>query len=371
MISAFLMLVLLLTSYSTVAYELGRPSMISDEDITPLAEDEAEWEDGQPMSRLETIVSVAKAASHLRRAFKNPVVSPPLAQTVDADLNRCMSRLPPHLHLTANERLAPSEMHIILYLQDIRLLLHRHNLNPSCPPDVRESGITECLSVAKNTARLLSRVLITDPQLDGQDGTDADACQLRNGKNWEKDMRLFSSTFMCLHIWRCMLFLTACEDFEGALLCAMAGRAVGKARAINGACGRYYEFFLDFCVDRRRHKLMPLEEDEELIAYLSADLQGNLDQAWVWQDERDGKETPAQDGTAPLVDGEDEAEWNSWDRMVEELKRLLEEQKPRAGVQQAASQGSNGSYLAPKVETAASPTQQLSPSNRMSIADLI
>ena len=119
---------------------------------------------------------------------------------------------------------------------------------------------------------------------------------------------------------------------------------------------------------------MALEEDEEVIAYLSADLQGNLDQAWVWQDDQEGKETPSLP-SAPLtqVDGEREAEWENWERVVEELKKLLEEQKPRPGLQQTPSHSStNSSFLAPKVETVATPTQQqLSPSNRMSIADLI
>ena len=347
--------------------------MISDEDSDHVTEPLMDF-DGKPStSRLEMIVQVVQTASHLRRAFKSPMITTATAQVVDADLNRCMSRLPPQQQLTASDKLAPAETHAIMYLQDIRLLLHRHNLNPSCPADVRQSGISECLSVAKNTARTLSRIVVTYPEMDGHpsNGINQDSPT----KDWEEDMRLCSSTFTCLHVWRCMLFLTACGDFEGALFCAMASKAVGRARAINNACGRYFEFFLNFCIDRRRSNTLPLEEDEELIAYLSADLQGNLDQAWIWQDDGDARAASKSAGVDIQVDGEDEAEWNNWDSVMEELKGLREERKPRPGLQQQVSQssseGTGPKHLAPRIDTAVSPVQQLSPSNRMNIADLI
>lgn len=345
--------------------------MINDEDFDPLAEPKTESESGRPTSRLETIVQTAKLASHLRRAFKNPTIPPAIAQAVDVELSHCISRLPARLQLTSDEQLTPGETHAVMYLQDIRLLLHRHNLNPSCSTEVRQSGINECLSVARNTARVLSRV-ISYPQPDGNDSVPVGPTSTRNAAKWEEDMRVSSSTFTCLHVWRCMLFLTACDDFEGALICATASKAIGRARAINSACGRYYEFFLNFCVDRRRRTLQPLEEDEELVAYLSADLQGNLDQAWIWQ----GASEPAQVacesrfGNAQ-VDGEDEAEWNDWSKVVRELKRLLEGRKARASPQQQTSHSSDGLHLAPRADAASSPSQQPSPSNRMSIAGLI
>ena len=360
--------------YRTIAYELGRPSMISDEDSEQLREPTLDAEGNISTSRLEMIVHVAMTASHLRKAFKSPMISSTVAQAVDVDLNQCMSRLPPRLQLLSDDRLSPPETHPIMYLQDIRLLLHRHNLNPSCPMEARASGISECLNIAKNTARVLSRIAVSYPQVDGQGPNDT--MQVENAKKWEDDMRLYSSTFTCLHVWRCMLFLTACEDYEGALLCATASKAIGKARAINNACGRYFEFFLNFCIDRQRTKSTPLEEDEGLMAYLSADLQGNPEQAWIWQDESYGRSASNSTEVDIQVNGDDdETEWNNWAVVIEELERLEEARKSRPALQQQAShsstEGTGSQHLAPKLDTAVSPVQQLSPSNRMSIADLI
>ena len=347
--------------------------MISDEDSERLAEPVVDAEGNSSTSRLEMIVHVAMTASHLRKAFKSPMISSTIAQAVDLDLHQCMSRLPSRLQLTSNDHLTPPETHAVMYLQDIRLLLHRHNLNPSCPTEARASGISECLNVAKNTARVLSRIAVSYPQLNGQGPSEAG--EGGNFKKWEDDMRLYSSTFTCLHVWRCMLFLTACEDYEGALLCATASKAIGKARAINTACGRYFEFFLNFCVDRQKSRTSPLEEDEELMAYLSADLQGNPEQAWIWQDESYGRLGSSGVEVEIQVNGDNEAEWDNWDSVIGELKRLEEAQRSRPALQQQAShsstEGTGSQHLAPKIDTAVSPVQQLSPSNRMSIADLI
>ena len=359
-----------LNYYRTLAYELGRPSMISDEDFVPPMDPAVSPGKAQSMSRLARIVQVVQTATHLRKAFKNPTITPSMAQVVDADIHRCMSTLPARQQLMSNERLAPGETHAVMYLQDIRLLLHRHNLNPLCSREARSSAIQECFNVAQNTARTLSRVVVSDSQIVGQDSSKVQPSAMP--ERWEEDMRLSSSAFLCLHVWRCMLFLTACNDYEGALLCALAGKAVGKVRPINSACGRYFEFFLNFCIDRRRRKGSPLEEDEELIAYLSADMQGNLDQAWVWQDDDD----ESLDGTSATLiklptDMHDQTEWDSWEKIIGELRRLLEEQKPQLDSQKPKPNGSTGSQTGPKLEPVVSPVQQLSPSNRMSIADII
>ena len=342
--------------------------MLNDEDHNTLIEPIGENQSSFFSPRLAIAVQIAKIVPYVRKAFKAPNTAVSVIQAIDGDLDRCMSRLPPRHQLHAMERLPPSEIAPILYVQDLRLLLHRHNLNPVCPTSIRISAISECSNVARNTAQILARAVRFSPASPLQDGESTRAYD-NDSRKWEDHMRHSATTFTCLHIWRCMLMLVACGDFEGALLCAMTSAAVDKARPINEHCGRYTQFFLDFCFTERQRRHVPLEEDEETLAYLSADLQGNVDQAWIWQEDDDLRSP-----NSPLVLGkqavndQDVVQWKGWAALVDRLGQLLEEQRRQKRITHKAKSSNPPPMLDPAT---ASPRQQQIPSNRMSIADLI
>ena len=77
-------------------------------------------------------------------------------------------------------------------------------------------------------------------------------------------------------------------DFKSALICAEVSSTFGDARPVNVSCGKYLAFFLDRLLQKAQLGLRAdLENDEEMIAYVSGDLQGNIEQSWVWH----GKES--------------------------------------------------------------------------------
>lgn len=102
---------------------------------------------------------------------------------------------------------------------------------------------------------------------------------------------------LCMHIWRCTLFLLFGGHWEAALTCVRAHAAVGFAREVNVACGKNIAFFIEVLIEKKRssagkgREVQPqgylgqrprFDMDEEVLAYLSADLQAG-DEAWVWQ----------------------------------------------------------------------------------------
>ncbi|KAI4712025.1 hypothetical protein J4E89_003471 [Alternaria sp. Ai002NY15] len=61
--------------------------------------------------------------------------------------------------------------------------------------------------------------------------------------------------------------------------------AIGNRRKVNTACGKHVVFFLERMFDRvrtGRASSHQLEQDEEMIAYVSADAQSSLEHSWVW-----------------------------------------------------------------------------------------
>ncbi|KAI4633159.1 hypothetical protein J4E80_000522 [Alternaria sp. BMP 0032] len=75
------------------------------------------------------------------------------------------------------------------------------------------------------------------------------------------------------------------ERYKAALVCLHLSRAIGNRRKVNTACGKHVVFFLERMFDRvrtGRASSHQLEQDEEMIAYVSADAQSSLEHSWVW-----------------------------------------------------------------------------------------
>jgi hypothetical protein len=67
---------------------------------------------------------------------------------------------------------------------------------------------------------------------------------------------------------------------------------INDVRIVKAACGRYLAFFLRILLAQIRAKghVPDLDRDEEMIAYVSGDMQGTSDGSWVWH----GPETGSQ-----------------------------------------------------------------------------
>ena len=321
---------------------------------------------GVSSTRLETMVKMARMVPHLQRAFKTPIIPPVTIQSLEEQISRCMPAFPSNYQLGAPSQPGLDTAGPVVYAQSARILLHRHNLSPVCSLEARSAAIDTCMIAARDTARALSRIMQEPSPSTPESATPS---------RWEESLVQASSAFFCLHVWRCALFLSACGDFEGALICARAGSAVGSARPINRACGRYLEFFLQVLHDRKQGERISLEEDHEVLAYLSGDLQSNLDEAWIWNST--AKESSREVEKEEVCGGknqqqkspkeENPEEWDGWTRVIAKLQNWLDERRQH----QQLSPTGTGPLLTTRLDTTVPSVAQVSPSNRMSIADII
>jgi len=374
------------------ALELGRPSMIDDSDCPPLAQ--AIGYDLRPIDRttsmpgsnpqFDFINQVARCTSTLQKAFKQPIVTPEALEEAEEQINKCTVQFPPHQQVKADDYLDMTPSTPIVYVQNLRLMLHRHNLSPASSPEIRAQALIGCVAAAEDTARLMARTLHPAPSTSGPSSpaTSADT------------LKFASSAFMCAHIWRAILILVCAGKYSSALSCAQVSAVIGGHRKINLACGRYIQCVLEFICARQKsyRNRIPFNEDEELLAYASGDLQSNLDQAWVWQSSFRGPATFEAINKSTGPDAEDELErWNGWPEIVRTLERMAQEQqreqeweneqRNREMEEQLARERSRAAQvMSPavpaniqtgyKAEERPSP-KHMSSSNRMSIADLI
>lgn len=147
-------------------------------------------------------------------------------------------------------------------------------------------------------------------------------------------------------------------DYESALICLRLSATVGTLRKINVACGKNLEFFLSRLLDRMRsgsgghHQL---EHDEEMIVYVSGDLQGMKDLSWVWAGSEPGppsamspasphgqpgyghedvmqgikRETSLPLRPNPASPEMDSTEWGGWTGIDRSIQELMEEHRIR------------------------------------------
>ena len=172
-------------------------------------------------------------------------------------------------------------------------------------------------------------------------------------------------------------------------MCARASAAIGDARPANVACGRYMDFFLRRLVAKiQQGEGAYLESDEEMMVYVSGDLQGSIESAWAWQPPEDEfrvspatpspfyKESEHNSKTVGSVTRcEGLIEWSGWEGILETLGRLAQERSQQIPQPQAHES------LAPRVQGDSvhlvSPNDSQNPqaislnSSRISIANII
>lgn len=316
-----------------MSLELGRPMMIDDVDCDvplPAAIDdhhifgtEMKVPTGVPpmTNFMLPIVQVVRAASALSKALKSHELVPATLLAFDAHFATCVSAFPTACHPNAEEPLDPRVVAPFCHLLNIRLILHRHNLNTSSSPDARMNAVEQCMYISLELARLLARALLRYPTSPAAPsfGTTANA-------------------MVCTHIWRCTLFLLYGGHFDAALTCIRTSASIGALREVNVACGRNLSFFIKFLIEKRKAGSFlgskgdraEHEVDEEVMAYLSGDMQANTENAWVWTGtdmkteltdmSRSGMSSPMFQGggreedTSALTDSE-ARDWGGWENL--------------------------------------------------------
>jgi ribosomal protein L37AE/L43A len=274
----------------SLALELGRPTLIDDSDCDvslPAAVDDHFIHDNgiaipngaEPLTHsLLAIIHVVRSYSSLNKCLSSPVIAPTRLSTFDQHFSACLRTFPAICDAASTVRLSPHLLNPLLYLLHARLILHRHNLAPACPVDVRLTAIDECTHTAVETAAYLSR----------------------------NDLPASATTMLLFHSFRCALFLLLAGQLDPAMTCVRALASVNSRPDVTVPCGRFLTFFASRLIGKRAEvesyysRSVPpnpqssfpqvlaraiqdtLLRDEELLAYVSADLQASPETAWVW-----------------------------------------------------------------------------------------
>jgi hypothetical protein len=341
-----------------------------------------------PPTLLLASIHTARLMAPLARAFRSLCITGESLAKFESLLGECLHLFPRPLQLTSNAALDPCIIMPLISFQNSRLLLHRHNLSPSCSPEQRAQAIEQCVHASRDTASVLSRCMISHTQ----------------SNDWELRFILSASTMMCTHLWRCMLFLLFRQLYDAFFLLLRAASTIDDARSINICCGRHISFFVRCLIERiEKSSNIDIDQDEELLVYLSADLQASTN-SWVWGNVETGthlsrrqkhgrpKNTQnehdshgASGATSPswdhMLSEEEEQDWGGWQH-VENSVRYLQQLSTRPRYQQNHIQqpprispttngpavGTSGSTLAP----IALPTEPPDPNrSRMTIANII
>lgn len=343
-----------------MSLELGRPLLIEDADCDvslPAAIDDHYIHDvgmlvpngASPLTNfILPIIHVVRAVSQLIKTLKSPIISPSTLATFDTHFASCMQSFPPSCQLNASEPLDPRMLAPVCHLMNARLIMHRHNLTTSCPSEVRANAIEQCIRTSLDSTNLFARAMVAS--------TTSNPSTPPFGPT--------ANAMTCTHIWRCTLFLLFGGHFDAALTCIRASSNIATLRDVNVACGRNVAFFLTSLIEKRRaggligSKGYSAERDldEELMAYVSGDLQASTENSWVWTGSETGMNigggSAARVGPSPTLRGGGKEEgttvltdveardWGGWER-VEYLVGVLA-REPGGFQQPIASRGGYG-----------------------------
>ncbi|KAI0415501.1 fungal-specific transcription factor [Xylaria grammica] len=325
----------------TLSFDIGRPFMIDDADCDvslPEPYDDYLLESEGPILThnatppltqfLHAIINVVRSFTGLRKAFSAPMIERPRLATFDSHFTACQSLFPPVFDPSNVETISPHVLMPIAYLLSARLYLHRHNLSPACPLEARIEAVEQCTSTAYETARLMER----------SSASLADS----------------ATTLLVTHVFRSTLFLLLTGYREQAMTCLRVLKSVHDRRDIAVACGRYLSFFVRTLrskqhetAERLARPTMPsyapqhapvdpraireaLLRDEELLLYVSADMQASAEAAWIWGGvEIDAHVSPP--ATARGITAvekrtgltvEERQDWGGWDNLLELVRGL-------------------------------------------------
>lgn len=323
-----------------LSLEMGRPLLIEDADcdisLPAAIDDHYIRDDGMHVSEsahshtdlLLPAIHVVRSISQLSKTLKSPVIAPSTLATFDTHFRACLSAFPAAYHADSRDPLDPRSLSSIIALMNTRIILHRHNLSTACGPEIRANAMEQCLHAALDTAHLLSRASVPYHN----------ACLI--GPT--------ASTMLATHIWRCTLILLFCAHFDAALACIRTSAAIGTHRDVNVACGRHVAFFVGALIEKLRSGGRARDmADEELVAYVSGDVQAATDIGWVWQGSETGTalnqraagfvERDMEGGMTGSLSESERSDWGGWER-VERLVGVLVRGEDERGYVQSQPQ---------------------------------
>ncbi|KAJ6786810.1 hypothetical protein PWT90_02638 [Aphanocladium album] len=277
----------------TLSTELGHPCLINDADcdtrLPAAVDDHYVRENGmhvpngaEPLTHsLLAIIHVVRSYTSVLKVIDSNKVPASYLAAFDGHFRRCLNTFPPACDPSSTVALAPHFLPPLAYLLHIRLLLHRHNLSPSCSPEARFAAVESCTHIAMETASLIAR---TNSPAEG------------------------ATALLATHLFRCSLFLLMAGQFDQAITCIRALSSIEGLRDVVSPCGRYLGFFINVLASKRvEHAshiarttgststpqsrmpadknsalLLSLTRDEELLVYVSADSQAAPSRTWVW-----------------------------------------------------------------------------------------
>ncbi|RAO67957.1 uncharacterized protein BHQ10_003969 [Talaromyces amestolkiae] len=367
-----------------LSLELGKPISIHDQDCDvdlPCPVDEqfiaegARLPEGSNTNSLLATIHVVRSIGQLTKTLRSPIVSPATLDIFDRHFNACLATFPIHFHPKSDSLLDPSSLAPIIYLQNARYVLHRHNISPYCPADVRFPALDQCFMIAQDTARVLSRCMHSPPPV-------VPTSVYGGARNdWQTSLASSASTMLCNHIWRCLLILIFREDFAAASVCVQACKVIGDHHIAMASCGRYVAFFLRILLDRlRRNDSTPIDRDEEMLAYVSGDMQSTATGSWIWQGSETGtqlenvpSQSPPYVSSAPGVGSRtsNDAEWEGWDWIEGTLQYLAGELRQRSYDRRDVPPVRIAAPALKIEESASSTSRSSAPNSRMTIANII
>lgn len=320
--------------------------------------------DQQVFTFLELAIPIAKMVAQMRKAFKNQVVPNTTLQALEQQLDSIALSWPELLQPTASSYLDPNLLRVATAFSCMSLLLHRHNLNPASSLEERNAALEACLHAAQTTAQLVNRTFQPPPTVQSDGYTDPARASL----SWEQRVASTTPAHLCSDLWRCTLILCLCLDIDSAITCVRFSAAIGSRRRINVACSRNLKFFLTQITNRLNQQTSPpdgsrsgmsasatskrpprIDQDEEMIAYATGDLQGDARSSWVWtsgetdtsgasSDNAGGRNAGGDQNMDPSPRADEEVD--EWPRVMSMLQSLRPYQQQRPP--QLSSGGSSG-----------------------------
>lgn len=319
--------------------DIPLPSPVEDRYIQPQGITRTHTLSG-PYTGSLAVIQATRAYVQVYQALRSSTISPQTMKTLDEEFRARALLLPESYHAGSQAALDPLALPPLFVLLSAQFHLYRRNLSPVCRQQDRAEAMSRCISIAQETAKHISRSLHSPTRPDPE-------------RNWKSRVTLVASNMMCLHVWRCLLILCFRGDYDAAFVCLHLASAIGRTRKVNSECGKHLLFFVDqlLCRVRSGHGTpQQLEHDEEMLAYASGDVQGNVEHSWVWAGTNpmklgvlqhaslDATRSPGGDermGDALLVRAassspkQDTRDWDDWVQVENKIRQLMEENRPR------------------------------------------
>ncbi|KAH7406711.1 fungal-specific transcription factor domain-containing protein [Phaeosphaeria sp. MPI-PUGE-AT-0046c] len=366
--------------------DIPLPSPVEDRYIQPQGITRTHAQSG-PCTGSLALIQTTRVYVQVYQALRSSTILSQTMKNLDEDFRARASLLPESYRLGSQAALDPSALPPLFVLLSAQFHLYRRNISPVCRQSDRAEALSRCMSIAQETAKQISRTLHSPTRPDPE-------------RNWKSRVALLASNMICLHVWRCLLILCFRGDYDAAFVCLHLASAIGSTRKVNSECGKHMLFFMDQLLGRVRSghgSSQQLEQDEEMLAYASGDVQGNVEHSWVWAGTNPVMSGTTQHGSLdatrfpggdqymrdalPLrVESsspkQDTIDWDDWVQVENKIRQLKEENRPRTATYYSTPHNPvKRVQLAPDNRTTPNqgppPSPAPSSTSRISIANII